>query len=50
MAKQEDPPIYACMTPPADARRVHHPHEERRAVTRKPSRRLLSRLASALRR
>jgi hypothetical protein len=49
MAKQEDPPIYACMTPPADARRVHHPHEER-AVTRKPSRRLLSRLASALRR
>jgi hypothetical protein len=50
MAKQDNMPIYPCMAPPGDARKVEHPHEERIVATKKPRRRILTRFVSTLRR
>ena len=49
MPKTEPPPMYACMMPRSDLRRVQQPHDERLVTTRRPLRRALAKLTGAVR-
>jgi hypothetical protein len=49
MPKTEPPPMYACMMPKSDLRRVQQPHDERVVITRRPLRRMLAKLTGAVR-
>ena len=49
MPKTEPPPMFACMTPRSDLRRVHQPHDERVVTARRPLRRVLAKLTGAVR-
>ena len=41
--------MYPCMMPKSDLRRVQQPHDERVAITRRPLRRMLTKLTGAVR-
>ena len=47
--KIDPPPMYACMMPKSDLRRVQQPHDERVVITRRPLRRMLAKLAGTVR-
>ena len=47
--KIDPPPMYACMMPKSDLRRVQQPHDERVVITRRPLRRMLAKLADTVR-
>ena len=49
MAKTEPSPMYACMMPKSDLRRVEQPHDERVVITRRPLRRMLAKLTGSVR-
>jgi hypothetical protein len=48
MPKTEPPPMYPCMMPRTDLRRVQQPHDERVVITRRPLRRVLAKLTGAV--
>ena len=50
MPKTEPSPMYACMMPKSNLRRVQQPHDERVVITRHPLQRVLAKLTGAVRR
>jgi hypothetical protein len=49
MPKTDPPPMYACMMPKSDLRRVQQPHDERVAIAPRPLRKMLGKLTGAIR-